>query len=137
MKADSTTAGEAGIEQTLSEIVGDFPYGLPGVPRAQIARWLGALPFVQILEADAACEAFISERRWPELSRSLGEQIRVRLEGVLELCGMDALTSMDNMPLDEALRLLLVDFWHRKGVEWAEAVFKDGGNAEEEIPEQP
>jgi hypothetical protein len=123
----SEITGGKGIEQTLTEVVRDFPYPFPSVPPAGIGFWLGNLPFSQILEADGACETFISEGRWPDLSSVIGEQIRVRLEGVLALCRIDALNAIQEMAFSDALRTLLVDFWHRKGIEWAEAVFNKQG----------
>jgi hypothetical protein len=98
---------------------------LPTIPRSQIADWIGRLPFSQILEADTVCEAFISTRSWSDMNPSIGEQIRVRLEGVLALCRFGALQSLDGMSEEEALRTLLIDFWHRKGIEWTEAVFNE------------
>ena len=122
VKSDVRVQGIA-IEEMFEQIVRDFPYGFLEVSRNQIASWIGCLPFSQVLEADMACEAFISERRWPDMTRCIGEQIRVRLESVLALCKLGAVQSLEGMPEDEALQTLLIDFWHRKAIEWAEAVF--------------
>ncbi len=126
VKAESHSRREGkAIEVILSEVVRAFPYRLPAIPRAQIGRWIGRLLFSQVLEADAACETFISNRRWPELEAGIGEQIRVRLEGVLALCRVGAIETLDDLTENEALRTLLVDFWHRNGIDWADVIFTD------------
>jgi len=117
-----TSDAQARVQQTLLQALGRFP--APLLPRNEIALWIANLPFREIQLADEACEQFVQDLCWPDLPASVAAQIHVRLESALALCRAGALDMISRMPEEEAIETLLVEFWHRKGIEWTRAVYE-------------
>jgi hypothetical protein len=115
---------QSSVGDALEAAIEQFATAEPPVQRDQIPAWVARLPFEEIQLADEACERFAFDLCWPRLSPAVAAQIRVRLEGALALFRAGGLSMMKNMPAAEAVATLLVTFWHRKGIEWTQAIYR-------------
>ncbi len=98
-----------------------LPPATPPVEASQIPAWVESLPLREMQQADRVCEQFASTRQWPAVPSVIAAQIHLRLAAATDLCRMAMEQRQRTTPLpdQDALRLLLVDFWHGQGADWA------------------
>ena len=85
-----------------------------------IPKWIAAVSFAEIRSADDACQQFAATLSWPKMNNNVLAQVHLRLE-----CARDLLVEcQDNSSLsafagDQLISMLLVQYWHGKGLEWS------------------
>lgn len=91
---------------------------------AQIPEWIEAVPFHDVTVVDEAIRTYASTRKWPALENDQKAQLHLRLQSAMEL--LAALPSKGPGPNDEehALHMLLIDYWHGKGIDWCRYRFR-------------
>ena len=97
-----------------------LPQAQAPVMPSEITQWTRQLPFSDIRRANVACERFADTRQWPVMTNEVLAQMHLRVEAAIDLCrGMLRLQKPPMpFPPDEALRSLLVHYWHNHGPEW-------------------
>ena len=123
---------DTSYDQMLAMLQAAFdalPQAMASVLPSEIVRWTRGLPFADVRAADAAAERFADTRQWPAMSNDVLAQMHLRLEAAIDLCrGMLQLQKPPMpFPPNEALRSLLVHYWHSRGPEWVE--WRYGGEA--------
>ena len=114
-------------------------------PLPHVPSWLRVLTFEEIERADDACRHFAAHWAWPEWPCMADANIRFALyfrclfamemasqaneEGIAEPHGYDA------EMLASPLAHILVQMWSEHGLKWADAVFPEGGKAEDGVSE--
>jgi len=122
----------------LEAALGALPEAMAPVLPSEIVRWTRGLPFHEVRAADAAAERFADTRAWPAMSNNVLAQMHLRVEAATDLCrGMLQLQKPPMpFPEGEALRSLLVHYWHSKGPEWVEWRYSGEAPLPESDPKQ-
>ena len=106
-----------GVLQSASRAL---PKAQAPVSPAEIAKWIKHLPFFELQAGDTACEQYVATKQWPQMDNAVLAQVHLRMEAAMELC--QSMMSQKHHPevsAEDALKLLLIEYWHGQGPQWA------------------
>ena len=116
------------ITELIQDAMRELPQAEAPVVAEQIGQWVRGIPFHEIVEADEACERFAFDHNWPPMANNVLAQIHLRLEAAMSLLDSDFMQEASSLPVEEAADILLVKFWHGKGIEWADHTYPSSGH---------